>query len=50
VVKSQQLHFNVYRHNFGLVRVDFSTPGNPRVRFAVYGKMGELLAEAGDEV
>jgi alkaline phosphatase D len=50
VVKSQQLHFSVRQHNFGLVRVDFSTPGNPRVRFEVYGKMGELLAEAGDEV
>jgi alkaline phosphatase D len=47
-VKSQKLSFIVRQPNFGLVRVDFSTPNTPRVRFEVYGGRGELLDEAGD--
>jgi hypothetical protein len=45
--KSQTLFFTISQQNFGLVRVDFSNPNNPRVRFEVYGKTGELLGEAG---
>jgi alkaline phosphatase D len=45
-LKSQQVQFTLHRQNFGLVRVDFSTPDSPRVKFEVYGKTGELLAAA----
>ena len=42
-IKSQKLIFSVREQNFGLVRVDFSTANDLRVRFEVYGKTGELL-------
>jgi alkaline phosphatase D len=47
-LKSQQCLFNIAQHNFGLVRVEFSSLERPRVIFEVYGKDGELLGEAGD--
>jgi alkaline phosphatase D len=47
-IEGQQLYFCLRQHNFGVVRVDFSGRDSHRVRFAVYGKAGELLGEAGD--
>jgi alkaline phosphatase D len=49
-VKSQELFFIARQHNFGVVRVDFSTPGTPQVKFEVYGENGELLGEVCDKV
>lgn len=45
-LKTQKLQFSLHQYNFGLVRVDFPTQDNPRVRFEVYGKTGELLSQA----
>lgn len=44
-VNRQKLFFCLRQHNFGIVRVDFSTPVFPQVRFEVYGDTGELLGE-----
>jgi hypothetical protein len=48
LLKSQQLFFCVRQHNFGVVRVDFSTPELPQVKFELYGETGELLGEVSD--
>jgi alkaline phosphatase D len=42
-VRRQRLFFRARQRNFGIVRVDFSAPGRPQVRFEVYGEKGELL-------
>ena len=43
LIKKQERYFTVQEHNFGLVRVDFSTD-QPRVAFEVYGSQGDVLA------
>ncbi len=48
-VKRQQLFFCARQHNFGVVRVDFSTAATPQVRFEVYGEAGELLGAVSDQ-
>jgi phosphodiesterase/alkaline phosphatase D-like protein len=48
-VKRQQLFFCLRQHNFGIVRVDFSAPDTPQVRFEVYGDTGELLGEVSNQ-
>jgi alkaline phosphatase D len=47
-VKSQNLSFVIAANNFGVVRVDFTNPDQPVVRYQVFGDQGELLGEAGD--
>jgi alkaline phosphatase D len=44
-IRQQTLHFSLAQPNFGLVRVDFSETGQPRVKFEVYGASGEKLQE-----
>ncbi len=46
-LNGQELLFIVDQLNFGVVRVNFSDPDKPIVRFEVRGKNGELLEEAG---
>jgi len=46
-IRSQHLAFTIARHNFGVVRVDYSDPARPGVRFQLFGREGELLGEAG---
>jgi hypothetical protein len=48
-VKRQHLFFRAPQRNFGIVRVDFSAPGRPQVRFEVYGEKGELLGEVSNQ-
>jgi phosphodiesterase/alkaline phosphatase D-like protein len=47
-LKSEELAFVIRKHNFGLVRVDFSTPDSPVVIYEVYGESGEMLGEVSD--
>lgn len=47
-VKNTRRYFTIAKSNYGVVQVDYSRTGDPRVRFELYGKSGELLAEAGD--
>lgn len=48
LLRRQKLYFCLRQHNFGVVKVDFSRPDEPRVRYQVFGEAGELIGEAGD--
>lgn len=47
-LKNQRLHFTCTDYNFGVVRVDFSDPESPRVRFELHrlGQKDPLMIEA----
>jgi alkaline phosphatase D len=44
-IRSQKKNFTIAENNFGVVRVDFSSSGQPQVGFEVYGEGGERLAQ-----
>ena len=47
-VKSTQRYFTIEKCNYGIVHVNYQSAANPRVRFELFGKTGESLAEVGD--
>jgi phosphodiesterase/alkaline phosphatase D-like protein len=48
-LENLKLEFRVAANNYGVIRVDFSSNGDPQVTFEVYGEDGQLLGKAGDE-
>ena len=39
--------FRVAENNYGIVRVDYSSAGEPQVKFEVYGESGQIIGKAG---